>query len=67
MVFLIYTQDARGHTAPEGECVYIRQSTSACAIINTVCYISSTLKICATFKLTAQLAYIVTDADCDKY
>ena len=31
---LIYTHDARGHAAPEGECVYIRQSTSACVITN---------------------------------
>ena len=26
---LICTHDVQGHAAPEGECVYIRQSTSA--------------------------------------
>ena len=31
---LIYTHDARGRAAPEGECVYIRQSTSAYVITN---------------------------------
>ena len=34
MLCLIYTYDAQGCTAPEGECVYIRQSTSACVITN---------------------------------
>jgi len=24
-IYLIYTHDAQGHAAPEGECVYIRQ------------------------------------------
>ena len=31
---LIYMHDAQGHAAPEGECVYIRQRTSACVITN---------------------------------
>ena len=26
--------DARGRAAPEGECIYIRQRTSACVITN---------------------------------
>ena len=30
-----------------------------------MCYTSGTLKICPNLKLTAQLAYIVIDADCD--
>ena len=29
---LIYMHDARGRAAPEGKCVYIRQSVSACVI-----------------------------------
>ena len=40
---LVYTHDARGHTVPEGECVYIRQSTSACVINNSInCQLSTT-------------------------
>ena len=31
---LIYTHNTRGRTAPKGECVYIRQSISACVITN---------------------------------
>ena len=35
-------------------------------VLYLICYTSyNTLKICQTFKLTAQLAYIVADADCD--
>ena len=50
-------------TTPEGECVYIRQSTSAYVITNMLHFQHS--KICPNLKLTAPLAYIVTDADCD--
>ena len=62
MLCLIYTHNARGQTAPDDEYVYIKQSTNACVII---CYTSGTLKIYPNLKLTAQVAYIVTDADCD--
>ena len=31
---LICTHDVRGRAAPEGECVHIRQSTSACVTTN---------------------------------
>ena len=34
---LIYMHDARGRTAPEGECIYIRQRTSSCVITN-ICH-----------------------------
>ena len=34
MLCLIYAHDAHGSAAPKGECVYIRQSTSACVITN---------------------------------
>ena len=34
-------------------------------VLELICYTSGTLKICPSLKLTAQLAYIVTDADCD--
>ena len=58
---LIYRHDARGQVR-----IYIRQSgTSASVITNTVCYTFSTLRICPNLKSTAQLAYIVRDADCD--
>ena len=55
--------DAQGQTAPEGECVYIRQSTSARVITNMLHFQHS--KIQPNLKPTAQLAYVVTDADCD--
>ena len=45
--------------------MHIRHSKSACVITNNLCYISSTLKICPNLKPTAQLVYIVIDADCD--
>ena len=54
------THDARGCTAPKVECIYIRQSTSAC--VNMLHFQHS--KIHPNLKATAQLAYIVTDADC---
>ena len=66
MLSLIYMHDTRGRTAPKGECIYIRQSTSACVITDIrISYTSGTLKICPNLKFTAQLAYIVIDADCD--
>ena len=34
LLCLIHTHDIRGRAAPDGECVYIRQSTSACVITN---------------------------------
>ena len=55
--------NARGHTAPKGECIYIRQSTSACVIITMLHF--QHYKICPNLKLTGQVAYIVTDTDCD--
>ena len=48
---------------PEGECVYIRQSTSACVITNMLHF--QHYKTCPNLKSTTQLAYIVTDADYD--
>ena len=48
---------------PEGECVYIRQSTSACVITNMLYFRHS--KICPNLKENVQLAYIVTDVDYD--
>ena len=61
-----YAHDAQGCAAPEGEYVYIRQSTSACVITTVICYTSSTIKICPNLEFTAQLAYIVTDTDSDR-
>ena len=55
--------DAQGRGASKGECIYIRQSTNACVITNMLHFWHS--KICPNLKPTAQLAYIVTDADCD--
>ena len=55
--------DTRGCTALKGECVYIRKSTSACVITNILHFQHS--KNLPSLKSTAQLAYIVTDADCD--
>ena len=60
---LIYTHDARGRAAPEGECIYIKQSTSACVMTNMLHFRHS--KICPNLKENVQLVYIVTDADCD--
>ena len=34
-------------------------------VLKLICYTSGILNICPNLKLTAQLAYIVTDADCD--
>ena len=34
-------------------------------VLELICYTSGTLKISPNLKLTAQLAYIVTDTDCD--
>ena len=60
MLCLIYMDDTQGRTAPEGECVYIRQSTSACVITNMLHFRHS--KICPNLK---ENAHIVTDADYD--
>ena len=67
MLCLIHMHDARGHIAPEGECIYIRQSTSVCVITNMLHF--QHYKICLNLKFTVQLAYIVTntDSDCGKY
>ena len=48
------------HTAPKGGCIYIRQSTSACVITNMLHFRRS-----KNLEFTVQLAYIVTDANCD--
>ena len=61
MLCLIYTHDAGGRTAPEGEYVYIRQSMNACVITNMLHFRHSTPNL----NLTTQLAYIVLDADYD--
>ena len=63
MLCLLYTHDARGRTASEDECVYIRQSTSACVITNMLHF--RHYKICPNLKSTAELAYIITDTDSD--
>ena len=57
MLCQIYTHDAQGHAAPEGECVYIRQSTSACVITNMLHF-----RHCPNLKEDIQLFYIVADA-----
>ena len=64
---LLYAHNARGHAAPEGECVYTRQSMSACVITNMLHL--QHYKICPNLKSTAQLAYIVTNtnSDCGRY
>ena len=47
-------------------CVYIRQNTLACIrVCACVCVSVCVSKIHPNLKATAQLAYIVTDADCD--
>ena len=63
MLCLIYTHDARGHAAPSGECIYIRQSTSACVITNVLHFRHS--KNLPKLEGNVQLAHIVTDADYD--
>ena len=63
MLCLIYTHDTQGHAAPEGECVYIIQNTSACVIINMLHFWHS--KNLPKLEGNVQLAYIVTDADDD--
>ena len=35
------------------------------SVLYLMCYTSGTQKICQNLKSTAQLAYIVTDTDCD--
>ena len=45
------------------ECVYIRQSMSACVITNMLHF--QHYKIRPNLKATALLPYIVTNADCD--
>ena len=59
----ISTHDNQGHAPPKGEYIYIRQNTSACVITNMLHF--QHFKICPSLKPTAQLAYIVTDADCN--
>ena len=63
MLCLIYMHDARGHAAPKGEYVYIRQSTSACVITNMLHFRHS--KNLPKLEGNVHLAYIVTDADYD--
>ena len=43
--------------APEGKCMYIRQSTITCVITNALQFQHH--KICPNLKPTAQLAYII--------
>ena len=63
MLCVIYMHDAQGHAAPEGECVYIRQSTSACVITNMLYFRHS--KNLPKLEGNVQLTYIVPDADYD--
>ena len=67
MLCLIYMHDARGCAAPEGECIYTRQSTSACVITYMLHF--QHYRICPNLKSTVQLGYIVTntDNDCGRY
>ena len=67
MLCLIYTHDAQGRAAPEGECGYIRQSTSACVITNMLHFRHSKNlpKLEAKLKENIQLTYIVPVADYD--
>ena len=58
--------DVRGRVVPdEGKCIYIKQRISAC--VTTIILPFQHSKIHPDLKATAhdQLAYIVTDADCD--
>ena len=55
--------DAQRCVAPEGECVYIKQSTSACVITNMLHF--RHYKNLPKPKSTAQLVHIVTDTDND--
>ena len=57
MLCLIYTHDTQGQV-----CIY-QESTSACVITIMLHFWHS--KIHPNLKATAQLAYIVTDTDCD--
>ena len=63
MLCLIYTHDVRGRAAPNSECVYIRQSMSACVITNVLHFTHS--KICPNRIFKAPLFYIVTDSTFD--
>ena len=57
--------DARGCAAPEGECVYIRQSMSACVITNIHHF--RTLKNWPNLKENCSAIFIVwiVGFDCD--
>ena len=53
----------KGVQLPRASAYNIKQSRSACVITNMLHFRHS--KIHLNLKATAQLAYIVTDADCD--
>ena len=63
MFCLIYIHNAQDRAVAEGECLYIRQSMGACVITNMLHFRHS--KIHPNLTATVQLAYIITDADCD--
>ena len=60
---LIYTHNDQRHTAPEGKCIYIRQSKRICVITIMLHFRHS--KIHPNLQATAQPAYIVIHTDCD--
>ena len=64
MLCLIYTHDALGRAAPEGECGYIRQSTSAWDITNMLHFLYSAL-LNLPSELSICFSYIVGDTTCD--
>ena len=61
---IIYMDDARGHAAPEGKCIYIRLSTSACVITNMLQFQHYKNLPKPEVHYSASL-YIVTDTDSD--
>ena len=49
---LMYVYDILGHCMLLGQCIYIRQSMSACAITKIIiCRTSDTLKVCVNLQL----------------
>ena len=63
MLCLIYTHDARGRAAPEGECVYIRQSTSAWDITNMLHF--PVLERLPNLSKVSLVVFIIKGARCD--
>ena len=58
-----FADDAWWHTAPEGECVYIKQSTCSCIVTNMLHFQHS--KICPNPIFNTPLLYTVKDSAFD--